>query len=138
MNWKAPRNESLRRAIENNELLVAELKGKVVGFIHLVVHEDIIDGGPNAFITAFYVTPRLRNKGIGSALLQRTLDEALNGGCLKVETSTTNQDARHLYERYSFEQFRGEVFLELDVKKYPKKRKRRDSAGKDLPKNATG
>jgi len=72
LNWKAPRNESLRRAIENNELLVAELKGKVVGFIHFVVHEDIIDGGPNAFITPFCVKPSLWNKGFGSALLQRT------------------------------------------------------------------
>jgi len=52
-----------------------------------------------------------------------------------VETSTTSRNARHFYERYFFEQFRGEVFFELDIKKFLKKRKRGNSAGKDIPKS---
>ena len=54
-NWKTPRKESIKRAMKNKELLVADLKGELVGFIHYVMHEDIIDGGLNSFITCFYV-----------------------------------------------------------------------------------
>jgi N-acetylglutamate synthase-like GNAT family acetyltransferase len=54
-NWKTPRKESIKRAVKNKELLVADLKGELVGFIHYVMHEDIIDGGLNSFVTCFYV-----------------------------------------------------------------------------------
>jgi len=43
LNWKTSREESIKRAIRNRELLVADRKGRVVGFIHYVMHEDIID-----------------------------------------------------------------------------------------------
>jgi len=120
--WKTPREESIKRAIENKELLVADRKGKVIGFIHYVMHEDIIDGGLNAFIICFYVAPEFRNKGIGSHLLDRAVEDALNKGAVGIETSTASPDARRLCEKHSFGQFMGkwtmgEVFLELDMKK---------------------
>jgi hypothetical protein len=47
------RVDSIHRAIANRELLVAEANSRVIGFIHYVLHEDVIDGGLNSFITAF-------------------------------------------------------------------------------------
>lgn len=42
LNWEIPREESIKRAIRNKELLVADQQGKVIGFIHQVMHEDIL------------------------------------------------------------------------------------------------
>lgn len=123
LGWRTPREESIRRAIENKELLVADQNGKVTGFIHCVMHEDIIDGGLNSFITCFYVAPEFRNKGIGFELLDRAINDALEKGAVGIETSTASPDARRLYEAYHFKQFManwtmGEVFLELDIEEY--------------------
>ena len=123
LNFDADRGESIRRAVKNKELLVADYKGKLLGFIHYVMNEDIIDGGPNSFITAFYVLPESRNKGVGSKLLQTAIKDSLERGALEIEASTADPDARRLYEKHHFQQFMGkwtmgEVFLELDISKY--------------------
>lgn len=123
LNWETSREESIKRAIKNRELLVAHQQGKVIGFIHYVMHEDIIDGGLNSFITAFYVTPEFRNKGVGSILLCRAIQDALDKGAVGIEVSTASPEARRLYERHHFKQFMGketmgEVFLELDIEEY--------------------
>jgi len=56
--WKpsSGRLKSVRRAIKKGELLVAATGSRIIGFVHYVMHEDIIDGAPNSFITAFFVT----------------------------------------------------------------------------------
>jgi GNAT superfamily N-acetyltransferase len=123
LDWKIPRQESIKRAVKNKEILVAEKQGKVVGFIHYVIHEDIIDGGPNAFITAFYVLPDSRRSGVGSSLLGATILRAFERGAVGVEASTANPEARQLYEKHHFKQFTGkdtmgEIFLELDIEEY--------------------
>ena len=126
LDWKTPREESIRRAIRNKELLIAEQRGKAIGFVHFVMHEDIIDGGLNSFITAFYVVREMRNKGVGSALLHTAIEKSLKKGAVGVEASTASPEARQLYERLRFKQFMGrntmgEVFLELDVEEYKKR-----------------
>jgi len=125
LKWEIPREESINRAIENDELLVADWQGEIVGFIHYAIHEDIIDGGTNAFITAFYVLPKFRNKKIGSHLLEEAIQNLLDKGVVGISTSTANPNAKRLYERYNFKQFTGEwtmgeVFLEMYVKKTDK------------------
>ena len=57
------RLDSIRRSIVKSEILVAVSHSRVVGFIHYVIHDDIIDGAPNALITAFYVTESSRSQG---------------------------------------------------------------------------
>jgi ribosomal protein S18 acetylase RimI-like enzyme len=122
LKWEIPREKSINRAVENNELLVAEWQGEIAGFIHYAIHEDIIDGGSNAFITTFYVLPKFRNKKIGSHLLEKAIQSILGEGVVGISTSTANPSARRLYERYNFKQFMGEwtmgeIFLEMDMKK---------------------
>ena len=85
------------------------------------MHEDIIDGGPNSFITAFYVTPSYRGKGVGTLLLERAIADSLAKGGVGVETSTTQSFAKKLYEKHHFGQMMGEIgeiFLELDIPEY--------------------
>jgi ribosomal protein S18 acetylase RimI-like enzyme len=123
LKWEVPREKSIRRAVRNKELLVADRKGEVIGFIHYAMHEDIVDGGSNCFITAFYVAPEFREKEVGTSLLRMAIRDALEKGAVGIETSTANPEARRLYENHNFKQFMGlwsmgEVFLELDVKQY--------------------
>jgi GNAT superfamily N-acetyltransferase len=120
------RLDSISRAVSNAELLVAEADSTVVGFIHYVMHEDIIDGNPNSFITAFYVTPTHRWRGIGTLLLDRAIRDSLARGAVGVETSTIHANAKRLYEKMYFKQTIGdigEVFLELDLTEYLRWRK---------------
>lgn len=96
LNWEIPREESIKRAIRKKELLVADHQGNVIGFIHQVMHEDIIDGGPNSFITCFYVAPEFRSTGIGSRLLRRAIRDTLDKGAVGIEASTVSS-ARALF-----------------------------------------
>jgi ribosomal protein S18 acetylase RimI-like enzyme len=115
LDLRKQRDLAFKKALRKGELTVAKQDGILVGFIHYVMHNDIIDGGPNAFITAFYVTPNKRRKGIGGALLRKVIQEAVEKGVVGIEASTTNPEARRLYEKHGFMQFRGEVFLEMDM-----------------------
>ncbi len=64
--WKpeSGRLESVQRAVRKRELLVSEVHSKIIGFIHYVMDEDIIDGAPNSFISAFFVTESCRRRGV--------------------------------------------------------------------------
>jgi N-acetylglutamate synthase-like GNAT family acetyltransferase len=126
LRWEIDRRKSIKRAIERDELFVAEQQGNVVGFVHHVVHEDIIDGGLNSFITALYVAPAHRNMGIGSSLLHAAMEDALCKGVVGMEVSTASPQAKQFYENHYFKQFMGnstmgEIFLELDVEEYRKR-----------------
>src|SRR5882672_6691847 len=113
---------SVKRAINNRELLVAQSdRGRIVGFIHYIMHEDVIDGGPNSFISAFYVSSTNRGKGVGTLLLGRMIKDSLARGAVGVETSTIHARAKKFYEKQHFKQTFGdipEVFLELDIMEY--------------------
>ncbi len=127
--WKpiSGRLNSVQRAVRKKELLVAEADSRVVGFIHYVLHEDIIDGGPNAFISAFYVSEAERGKGVGTSLLEQAITDSLARGAVGVETSTIHMRARQLYERHHFKQTMGdigEVFLELDIAEHSQAKKK--------------
>ena len=128
--WKpeSGRLDSVRRAVQKRELLVAEVHSRIIGFIHYVTHDDIIDGAPNSFVSALFVTESYRRRGVGTLLLEAAIADSLGRGIVGVETSTIHALARKLYERLHFKQTMGdigEVFLELDVDEYLKSRKRR-------------
>jgi GNAT superfamily N-acetyltransferase len=94
-----------------------------VGFIHYIIHEDVIGGAPNSFITAFYVQGRFRGRGIGSALLREAVTESAEHGVVNVETSTIHSRAKSFYEKHHFRQVQGDIpetFLDLDVVKFLK------------------
>jgi hypothetical protein len=67
--WKpeSGRLESVRRAVRKRELLVAEVGSRIIGFIHFVMHEDIIGGASNSFMSAFFVTKIRQEKRSGNA-----------------------------------------------------------------------
>lgn len=92
-----------------------------MGFIHFVQHEDVIDGAPNAFITALYVQEMFRGEGLGNALLHEAIAASAIRGAAFIETSTLHSRAKAFYERHGFKQVSGDIpesFLELDVARY--------------------
>ena len=118
---KSGRLGSIHRAIRSDELLVAQTTSEIIGFIHYILHEDIIDGGPNSFISAFFVSQRFRDKGVGSLLLDAAISDSLARGAVGVETSTIHAHAREFYQKRRFKQTFGdigEIFLELDIAEY--------------------
>ena len=126
--WKpeSGRLESVRRAVRKRELLVAVVHSRIIGFIHCVMHEDIIDGAPNSFISAFFVTQTYRRRGVGTLLLLEAITDSLARGAVGVETSTIHAAAKKLYEKHHFKQTMGdigEVFLELDIDEYSQAKK---------------
>lgn len=139
LDWRPSRGSlpSIKRAIANDELLVAVHGSRIIGFIHYAMHEDIIDGGPNAFITAFYVSPAYRGRGTGTLLLKEAVGDSLSRGALGIETSTLHSDAKKFYEKNHFRQAFfgdiGEVFLELDADEYLKARKLGRPSSDPLP-----
>ena len=109
-NWKpdSGRLESIHRAITKRELLVAQDCARVVGFIHYVMHENIIDGGLNSFITAFYVSSPWRGHAVGPLLLlEEAIADAVAMGAVGVETSTIYASAKKLYERHHLKRDHG-------------------------------
>jgi GNAT superfamily N-acetyltransferase len=114
--WKVERHLSLSRAIRSKEILIATKNNRIVGFVHGIIHEDIIDGGRNLFVTAQYVLPRHRRSKVGTGLLNALVREAIDKGVVEIETSTMSNQGRKFYEHYGFQQRDGEIFLELTVK----------------------
>ncbi len=126
---KSGRLKSVERAIRKRELIVSETGSRIIGFIHYIMHEDIIDGGPNTFISAFYVSKADRGKGVGTVLLERAIADSLARGAVDVETSTIHKRAKKLYENHQFKQTVGdigEVFLELDLAEYLRAKRTKD------------
>lgn len=113
------RTESIASAVEDQEILLAVISRRIVGFVHYVMHNDIIDGAPNAFITAFYVRPPNRCSGIGTSLLESLIRDVRKRGAVSIEVSTTQSEALRFYERRGFRRAFGDIgesFLEFDVK----------------------
>src|SRR5207245_5723201 len=96
-------------------------RNRIVRYINYINHEDIIDGAPNSFISANYVSSRDRGRGVGTLLIREMIKDSLARGAVGVETSTIHARAKKFYERQHFKQTLGdipEVFLELDIQEY--------------------
>jgi predicted GNAT family N-acyltransferase len=73
------------------------------------------DLGNSIKLERYAVLKEFRNKGVGSALVKKTLEDALEVvGCDKIYLNA-QLDAVPLYQRFGFVPV-GEVFLECDIK----------------------
>jgi GNAT superfamily N-acetyltransferase len=89
----------------NNAVLVAEVEGLVVGSFQLTVVQQLSRrGGRVAQIESVIVDPRVRSRGIGSAMMRWAFDEAKRQGCFRVQLTTNKvrKRAHAFYERLGF------------------------------------
>jgi GNAT superfamily N-acetyltransferase len=92
--------DSWRRRLSDRTRFVAEVDGKVVGTVGAGPGE--FDGA--AALTALWVDPGFRGRGVGSALVDAVVDWAKGEGFNQVLLWVTevNENAQRLYERRGF------------------------------------
>lgn len=84
--------------------VVAEISGKVVGFISAIFYRTVFHKGGTALINELIITQAERRKGIGKRLVQMVQEEALKRGFDEVEVGTerANEGAQGFYRRCGF------------------------------------
>jgi len=99
----------------NSHILVAEIKGDVVGFVNFTTRKTILHRGLSGLIDELVIAKSYRGKGIGMQLLSSAIKKSRQLGCCEVEVSTekTNTRAREFYRQCGFTE-RG-VFFEMDL-----------------------
>jgi ribosomal protein S18 acetylase RimI-like enzyme len=89
----------------NNELVIAELHGRIAGFLQITfIPYMTYGGGWRALIEGVRVDSEVRSRGIGRALLTWAIDRAKQRGCHLVQLTSdkTRPDAIRFYESLGF------------------------------------
>lgn len=96
---------TLRRLLAREQGLSGQVAvdadGRVVGFVHRVVHAGTWSTGPRCYLEDLFVDEAVRGTGAGRALIEATRAYAEQQGCSEVFwiTETGNATARQLYDR---------------------------------------
>jgi GNAT superfamily N-acetyltransferase len=89
----------------NNELIVAEADGEVIGTLQLMFLPSIsYQGGTRAQVESVRVAQHLRGQGIGAEMMTWTIERARQRGCHMVQLTShkSRVDAHRFYERLGF------------------------------------
>jgi len=90
--------EILKKKIENNEILVIENYGKIIGWLRYNLFWDNIP-----FMNMIYFLEEYRKIGLGKKLVEFWENEMKNNGYKNVLTSTqSNEDAQHFYRKLGY------------------------------------
>jgi GNAT superfamily N-acetyltransferase len=109
--YAIPLPESYCRAFEaiesdsNNELVVAEIGGKVIGVLQMTFIPYLTyQGGWRALIEGVRVVPELRSSGIGRKLFEWAINRAKQRNCHVVQLTSdkARPDAIRFYESLGF------------------------------------
>lgn len=90
----------------NNELLVAEVQGRVIGTLQLTFLPGLSRGGMRrAQVEGMRVRSDLRNRGMGQRLMDYAIHLAQQRGCglMQLTTDLRREDAHRFYLRHGFE-----------------------------------
>ena len=102
----APYRAAWHDIVEHGGLvLVADLRGEVVGVCQLIVFRHLqARGGLCAEIESAHVHPEHRGEGVGRALVSDVIARARGLGCYRVQltSNTARPDAHRFYERLGF------------------------------------
>jgi len=92
-------------ADQNNELIVAEIDGDVVGTMQLTFTPSLsYQGGRRCTVESVRVDGRLRGKGIGREMMLWAIERAKEKGCVSMQLATHKDrtDAHRFYESLGF------------------------------------
>ena len=89
----------------NNQLVVAELDGEVVGTLQLTFTPSIsFQGGKRCTVESVRVDRKYRGQGIGREMMLWAIERAKAMGCISMQLTTNNDrvDAHRFYENLGF------------------------------------
>lgn len=100
---------------ENALVLVASLDNEVVGFVHSYAGEDRGD------LLRLYVAPGYRERGVGTELLDRAVDDLFDAGIEEVHAMVlaANDQGRSFYESHGFELVTDDAETLIDGELHP-------------------
>lgn len=90
----------------NNELIVADMNGEIIGTLQLMFLPHLShQGGTRAQIASVRVAERYRGQGIGTDMMKWALERARERGCYLMQLTSHNsrKDAHRFYEKLGFE-----------------------------------
>lgn len=102
---------------ENNELVVAELDGEIVGTLQLTYIPSIsFQGRKRAQIESVRIDSRHRGKGLGHKLFEWAIERAREKNCHVVQLTTNDdrRDAHRFYHKLGFVSSHTGMKLKLD------------------------
>ena len=109
--YENPLPESYIRAFEeieadkNNELIVAENDGEIVGTLQVTFTPSIsFQGGKRATVESVRVDEKYRGMGIGKELMFWAIERAKSENCVTIQLTTNadRRDAHRFYENLGF------------------------------------
>ncbi|RBP61692.1 L-amino acid N-acyltransferase YncA [Brevibacterium sanguinis] len=85
-------------------VLLAGPPADPAGHAVVTLRPTIYCDGPLAVLDELYVVPTLRDRGLGTRLLRRAIDEVLarGGGEMHINVDEVDTDTRRFYERHGF------------------------------------
>jgi GNAT superfamily N-acetyltransferase len=86
-------------------LIVAELDGKVIGTVQLVITPSLsYKGSKRSIVESVRVDSSLRGKGIGREMMLWAIERAKQRGCVSMHLTSHNDrtDAHRFYESLGF------------------------------------
>lgn len=89
----------------SHELIVAELKGEVIGTLHLMFLPSIsFQGGLRAQVESVRVDTKYRGQGVGNEMMNWAIVRAKERGAhvIQLTTHLSRKDAHRFYERLGF------------------------------------
>lgn len=89
----------------NQELIVAELDGKVIGTLQLMYLPSLsYQGGTRAQVESVRILQRLRGQGIGAEMMEWAIERARQRGChlMQLTSHKSRADAHRFYEKLGF------------------------------------
>lgn len=123
--YESPLPPSYAQAFEaiaadaNNELVVAELDGAVIGMLQLTFIPYLTyQGGWRALIEGVRIDTRHRSEGLGRVFFEWAIARARQRGChmIQLTTDKTRPEAKRFYESLGFVATHEGMKLHLDVR----------------------
>ena len=92
-------------ADQNNQLIIAELDGAVVGTLQLTLTPSIsFQGSKRATVESVRIDEKYRGRGLGRKLILWAIDRAKERDCVSMQLTTNldRRDAHRFYESLGF------------------------------------
>lgn len=89
---------------EVGDIIVARRSGEIIGMVNLLYTVSTALGGSVALLEDMVVSPKARGLGVGSKLINQSIEFAKEKGCKRITllTDHDNEGSHRFYQRHGF------------------------------------